>query len=163
MLVVKIAGGLVLVALIVAFLLRGRSSTPRKRTRSDVRPTLPPSPYKPSRGFRLLDGSEVDEPHQVQRPRLDLNKEFIFSDPTALSAEPAAPPHLRHDERWALDRSMRHAPRPGARSRRRRAAWLILLAVLIAALVATMLMNRHPPAHHGALAGYLVTPSSWMM
>ena len=163
MLVVKIAGGLVLVALIVAFLLRGRSSTPRTRTRGDFRPTLPPSPYKPSRGFRILDGSEVEEPHPVQRPRLDPNKEFVFNDPTALSAEPSALPHLRHDERWALDRSMRHAPHPHSRSRRRRAAWLILIAVLIAALVAAMLMGRHPPAHHAAFASYLVAPSSWMM
>ena len=163
MLVVKIAGGLVLVALIVAFLLRGRSSAPRTKSRGDFRPTLPPSPYKPSRGFRILDGSEVEEPHQVQRPRLDPNKEFVFNDPTASSGESSTPPHLRHDERWALDRSMRHAPHPRSHSRRRRGAWLILIVVVIAALVAALLMGRHPPAHHAALAVYLAAPSSWMM
>ncbi|MBW4029089.1 MAG: hypothetical protein HIU57_00230 [Acidobacteria bacterium] len=161
MLLVKIAGGLVLVVLIAAFFLRGRGGVARPKSPASVRPTPPPSPYKPSRGFRILDGSETDAPHQVQRPRLDPNKEFVFNDPLASPSETASLPHLRHDERWALERSSRRAPHPHVR--RRRWAWVLLVAVLIAGLIAVLLISQHPARHRPALASaYAVAPSSWM-
>jgi len=161
-LLVKIAGGLVLLVLIAAFFLRGRSRAPRTKVAPHVRPTPPPSPYKPSRGFRILDGSESDAPHEVRRPRLDPSTEFVFNDPLASSSETANVPHLRHDERWALDRSMRRAPHP--RVRRRRWAWALLVAVLVAGLIAVLLWPKHPSGHHASLAlAYAVAPSSWMM
>lgn len=162
MLLVQIAGGLVLLVLIVAFFLRGRGGQRRTKTSTSVRPTPPPSPYKPSKGFRILDGSETPTPPEVRRPRLDPNKEFVFSDPLATSSETLSAPHLRHDERWALDRSMRRAPHP--RVRRRRWIWALLLTALIAALVAALLWPQHPSGQHASLVGaYVVAPSSWTM
>ena len=162
MLLVQIAGGLVLLALIVAFFLRGRGGATRAKKPPNVRPTPPPSPYKPSRGFRILDGSEPDAPHEVQRPRLDPDKEFVFSDPLASAGETAGVPHLRHDERWALDRSMRRAPHP--RVRRRRWAWALIVVALVAALAAVLWWPHHSTGHHGALVGaYALAPSSWTM
>ena len=161
MLLVQIAGALVLLGLIVAFFLRGRRSGARAKTAPRVRPTLPPSPYQPSRGFRILDGSESDAPHEVRRPRLDPNKEFVFNAPLASAGEPVSAPHLRHDERWALDRSMRRAPHPGVR--RRRWAWALLVALFVAALAAVLLWPHHPLGHHAALvSAYAWAPSSWM-
>jgi hypothetical protein len=159
-LLIQIAGGLVLVVLILAFLLRARFSAragatpkrPKSKSRSDLRPTLPPSPYQPSRGFRILEGNEPVVPHPVQLPRLDPNREFVFNDPLAAPIEPITPPHLRHDEQWAIDRSMRHAPTPRVR-RRRRLAWAVVI-LLVAALLIAVLILRHSPstAHHSGLA-----------
>jgi hypothetical protein len=157
-LLIQIAGGLVLVVLILAFLLRGRLSAragaPQKRSKANFRPTLPPSPYQPSRGFRILDSNEPVVPHPVQLPGLDPNREFVFNDPLATTAESVSPPHLRHDEQWALDRSMRHAPHPRVR-RRRRLAWAIVILLLVIGLVAVLIL-RHSPApaaaHHSGLA-----------
>lgn len=159
MLLVKIAGGVVLIALILAFLVRGRASAPRFSRQKDSRPTPPPSPYQPSRGFRLLDGSEPEAPHQVEMPRLDPNTEFVFNDPLA-SSETLSAPHLRHDEHWALERSMRHGPHPHVR--RRRLLWGLLLALLAAGLIVALVVATHPAGHHVSLgAGDVVAPSSW--
>jgi hypothetical protein len=155
---IKIAGGLVLVVLLVAYVVRGRARThrPRSRSRSDIRPTLPPSPYQPSRGFRILDGSEPETPPAVQLPRIDPQHEFVFNDPLASSIEPTSPPHLRHDEQWALDRSMRHVAPPRLR-RRRRWAWAILIAVVLAGIAAVIVAAGHHTATH-ALALVGATP-----
>ena len=166
MLLVQVAGGLVLVVLVLAFLLRGRvgSSRPSRSSRSETRPTLPPSPYQPSRGFKILDGSEPDEPHAVQLPRLDPNKEFVFGDHVAPSSEPLSVPHLRHDEQWALDRSMRHAPHPRIR-RRRRLTWTVIVLVLAAGIVVALVLGVHLPTHpkvKNGVAPYGVAPSSWI-
>jgi hypothetical protein len=159
-LLIQIAGGLVLVVLILAFLMRGRlsgsSGPPEKRSKSksksDFRPTLPPSPYQPSRGFRILESSEPVVPHPVPLPHLDPNREFVFNDSLATPAEPVSPPHLRHDEKWALDRSMRHAPHPHVR-RRRRLAWVVVILLLVVGLVAVLVLRHSPaPAHHSGVA-----------
>jgi hypothetical protein len=150
-LLIQIAGGIVLVVLIVAFLLRGRVSS-RRRVRVETRPTLPPSPYQPSRGFHIITGEEPEKPHEVQLPRLDPVKEFVFNDPLATSPEPVHPPHLRHDERWALDRSMKRVPHPRIR-RRRRLVWVVVVVVLVAAVVVAIVIG-HSPSHHGALVWF---------
>jgi hypothetical protein len=142
-LVIQVAGGIILVVLILAYLLRGRFAGATLRTRASVRPTLPPSPYQPSRGFRILDGSEDEEVHRVQLPRLDPNKEFIFNDHATLSGDVAGPVHLRHDEQWALERSMRRAPQPRVR-RRRRTTWIIVLLALAVLVVVILIAGAHP-------------------
>jgi hypothetical protein len=156
-LVIKVAGGLVLVVLILAFSLRGRVGAARAKSdgerrpksKHETRPTLPPSPYQPSRGFHIVNSDEPELPHQVQLPRLDPNKEFVFNDSLAAPTEHASAPHLRHDEQWALDRSMRHAPHPRVR-RRRRLTWALLVLVLAAGLVAVLLFG-HSPVHPAGL------------
>ncbi len=151
MVVIQIAGGLVLLVLIVAFFLRGRlsgrrgASSKKTTSRSDFRPTLPPSPYQPSRGFRLIDGKEPAPPAPVQLPRLDPNKEFVFGDAPVVASDSLSPPHLRHDERWALERSMRHVAYPHLR-RRRRWAWALVLAALVVAAAAFAFLHHSPPS-----------------
>jgi len=147
---IKIAGGLVLVFLVVALVVRGRHGSATS-TRRETRPSLPPSPYQPSRGFRILDGSEPETPPSVQLPRLDPDKEFVFHDATVTPVEPTHPPHLRHDEQWALDRSMRRAPHPRVR-RRRRLTWaLVAVLVVVVIVVVAWLLGAHP-GHHSSLA-----------
>lgn len=163
MLLIRIAGGVVLVALLLAFLLRGRFGTRAgsspKKSRVDPRPTLPPSPYQPSRGFRILDGNESVDPPAVQLPRLDPKSEFVFSDPLAAPVEAITPPHLRHDEQWALDRSMRHTPPLRVRRRRRLTTGLLVL-VMVSAVVAGLWLradSHHAPTHGLHHLGPIVT------
>ncbi|MFZ1062733.1 MAG: hypothetical protein WAN30_04605, partial [Acidimicrobiales bacterium] len=66
----------------------------------------PPSPYQPSRGFRLLDDNETPEaPRAPIRPRLEADRTYVFSDlhPARTDVNPLQP--ARHDEEWALSRS----------------------------------------------------------
>ena len=151
--IIQIAGGVVLAVLVLAFLLLGRVRRSRVR---DVRPTLPPSPYQPSRGFRILDGTESAPPPSVQLPRLDPNTEFVFGENTPAPETPT--PHLRHDDQWALNRSMRHRMHP---RRRRRLGALIVVVLVVAALLVALLLGGHHAAHHalGAYASF-VAPSS---
>jgi hypothetical protein len=149
-LLIRIAGGLILVVLILAHLLRGRIGAARSKSRGDTRPTLPPSPYQPSRGFRILDPNEPVQPHEVQLPRIDPLKETVFNDPLATPVDQVIPPQLRHDEKWALDRSMRRVPHPRVR-RRRRLAWLIVIAILVVGIVA-VIVEITAPVHHAGLA-----------
>ena len=159
MLLIQIAGGGVLVFLVLAFFIRGRATghvgaSPKKgKSRADFRPTLPPSPYQPSRGFRILDANEPVESPPVQLPRLDPKKEFVLNDTQMTSGESISPPQLRHDEKWALDRSMRHVPQLHVR-RRRRLAWVIVSLVLAAVLVAVLVLGHSPASvpHHSGLA-----------
>lgn len=160
---VQVAGGLIVVVLVLAFLVRGRFGAARSKSTVDTRPTLPPSPYQPSRGFKILDGSEPVSAPPVQLPRLDPSKEFVFGDPISSSSESTTASHLRHDEKWALDRSMRRAPHP--RVRRRRLAWVLLALVLAAGIITALWLGvAHTLGHHTALLGaYRATPISWMM
>lgn len=159
MLLIKIAGGSVLVVLVLAYVLRGRSSGARSVARKSSRPTLPPSPYQPSRGFHLLDGEDLAPPPPVQLPRLDPLGEFVFNDNTLTEV---TAPHLRHDEKWALDRSMRHAPAPRQR-RRRRAVTTVVFVIVAAALAAVLWAGSQPASHHVGMPFFVVTPSSWMI
>ncbi len=157
MMVIKVAGGVVLVALVLAFLLRGRLAGPRRR---DVRPTLPPSPYQPSRGFRILDGTEAPTTHPVRLPRLDPDTDLVFGENSPPAPE-TPPVHLRHSDQWALNRSMRHSPLPRLR---RRIWWVVVIVVAVLALLVALLHAAHHPTTHslGALATYsrVVAPSS---
>ncbi|NNN08525.1 MAG: hypothetical protein HKL85_04950 [Acidimicrobiaceae bacterium] len=158
MLVVQITGAAVLVFLITAFFFRGRvagrrDGAPKKiKSRADFHPSLPPSPYQPSRGFRILDGEEPVSTPPVRLPRLDPNKEFVFNETQVTIGDSISPPQFRHDEKWALDRSMRHAPHLHVR-RRRRMAGVIVVIVVIVVLVVVVALAAVLALHHSPTSG----------
>jgi hypothetical protein len=91
----------------------------------------PPSPYTPSKGFRLLDGPEGDQPrHHPPRPRLEPDHDYVFSEsqlpPTYTES---ISPLGRHDERWALSKSVRPSRFSSLGAR-------LMIAVLVMALIA---------------------------
>jgi hypothetical protein len=104
-LVVILALLLIVVALRMRKLRRDEMRALGRKT--DARLVVPPpSPYQPSKGFRLLDGTEhAAEPRTPERPRLEPDREYVFSDfhPARLDVNPLHP--ARHDEEWALSRS----------------------------------------------------------
>jgi hypothetical protein len=76
----------------------------RSRDRRLVVP--PPSPYEPSRGFRLLDGTEKpSQPSAPSRPRLEPDKKYVFSDYHPSNPDFASLSSSRRDTEWALSRS----------------------------------------------------------
>jgi hypothetical protein len=68
----------------------------------------PPSPYAPSKGFRLLDGP-LDPTRRPEplRPRLETDREYVFSETQMPGDGDVVPTHLRHSEEWALSKSAR--------------------------------------------------------
>lgn len=110
MMILKIVIGLLLVLILSIFLLRMRKLRIDKMRLSSqpLDPRLvtpPPSPYQRAAGFRILDGAEDIERREPARPRLDHDRDYVFSD--SYSGEPddyVASPR-RHDEEWALERS----------------------------------------------------------
>jgi hypothetical protein len=84
----------------------------------------PPSPYAPSKGFRLLDGPlDPSRRPEPLRPRLETDREYVFSETQMPGDVDVVPTHLRHSEEWALSKSAR------------RPASLVGLRVAIIALV----------------------------
>ncbi len=68
----------------------------------------PPSPYAPSRGFRLLDGPlDATRRPEPARPRLEADREYVFSETQLPGDGEVVPTHFRHDEKWALSKSAR--------------------------------------------------------
>ncbi len=74
----------------------------------------PPSPYAPSKGFRLLDGP-IEEQHRPQpaRPRLETDRDYVFSETQMPGDESVLPSYLRHNEKWALSKSARRSANTG--------------------------------------------------
>jgi hypothetical protein len=71
----------------------------------------PPSPYAPSKGFRLLDGPIEESPRpQPARPRLEADHDYVFSETQIPGDESIVPSHFRHNEQWALSKSARRSP-----------------------------------------------------
>jgi hypothetical protein len=72
--------------------------------------TPPPSPYAPSKGFRLLDGP-LDATHRPEppRPRLESDREYVFSESQMPGDAEVVPSHFRHNEQWALSKSARRS------------------------------------------------------
>jgi hypothetical protein len=92
---------------------------------------VPSSPYEVSRGIRLLDEGDVPLTRaEPLRPRLDPDRQYVFSDATAF--DPTAPPahRVKHNDRWALERSS-HGPRVTAGSGRVIAIVVVALGILI--------------------------------
>ncbi|MGH9019843.1 MAG: hypothetical protein ACRDV0_02355 [Acidimicrobiales bacterium] len=88
--------------------------------------TPPPSPYRPSQGFRLLDGAEpLSVRPTPERPRLEADHDYVFSELSGTDDRPVLP--SRHDARWALERSGRR--RAGSLGARALATVLVLAAL----------------------------------
>ena len=109
-----------------------RRDSVRELSRSTDRRLMspPPSPYAPSKGFRLLDenGAPITRPEPA-RPRLEPDREYVFSDSQIPLSEELAGASLRRDELWALSRSA-HRPKVHVTSRRAGGFALAVLAVL---------------------------------
>ncbi|HEY5010830.1 MAG TPA: hypothetical protein VIH73_06695, partial [Acidimicrobiales bacterium] len=70
----------------------------------------PPSPYAPSKGFRLLDGPlDATRRPEPLRPRLESDREYVFSESQMPGESEVVPSHFRHNEKWALSKSARRS------------------------------------------------------
>ncbi len=70
----------------------------------------PPSPYAPSKGFRLLDGPlDATRRPEPLRPRLESDRDYVFSESQMPGDGEVVPTQLRHNEKWALSKSARHS------------------------------------------------------
>jgi hypothetical protein len=70
----------------------------------------PPSPYAPSKGFRLLDGPlDATRRPEPLRPRLESDREYVFSESQMPGESEVVPSHFRHNEQWALSKSARRS------------------------------------------------------
>jgi hypothetical protein len=100
----------------------------------------PPSPYTPSKGFRLLDGPvNSDIRPDPPRPRLEPDRDYVFSEsqlpPTY---QESVSPLGRHDERWALSKSVQRSQFSSAGPR----VALIAIVVVVVAVVALYYAQR---------------------
>jgi len=109
-----------------------RRDSVRELSRSTDRRLMspPPSPYAPSKGFRLLDenGSPLTRPEPV-RPRLEPDREYVFSDSQTPLSEDSPGASMRRDDLWALSRSA-HRPKVHVTTRRVGGFALMVVAVL---------------------------------
>lgn len=140
----------IVAVLLVVMLGAGISLRVRKLRRDEMRElsrpverrlfSPPPSPYAPSKGFRLI--GESGEPLQrppVERPRLDPERHYVFSETTS-SADDVVASHLRHNDDWFLSRS---SHRSTLSIMLRRVAAMVLIALIIAVVV-TYYVNHRP-------------------
>jgi hypothetical protein len=142
------AGGFVAALVIVGVVLRMRKlreeSDHESEALDDRRLVAPPpSPYEPSKGFRLIN--EAGEPLErgpVQRPRLDPERHYVFSD-AATHNDDALPTHLRHNDDWFLSRSAHRSTTYIVM----RAVGIVVLIAIVIAVVATYYVDRshNPP------------------
>jgi hypothetical protein len=105
--------------------------------------TPPPSPYEPSKGFRLINkAGEPLERSPVQRPRLDPERHYVFSD-SATHNDDALPTQLRHSDDWFLSRSAHRSTTYIVL----RAVGIVLLIAIVIAVVTTYYVDHshtHP-------------------
>lgn len=160
--VVKIVGAVFVFLLAIAVILRMRKLR-RDEMRELAKPverrliTPPPSPYRPSKGFRLLDGT--NEPlarPEVERPRLDPSRPYVFGESSG--PEEVVPAPLRHSQDWFLTRS---SHRSGLSIWLRRIVVVVVVVVVIA-IVATYYADHHkkPIPGKGTSAPALLTAAS---
>jgi hypothetical protein len=133
---IVIAAVVLLVIAMVALRLRKLRRDEMRKIASRVERRLlvpPPSPYTPSKGFRLLDGPLNAEAPRLEppRPRLEADHDYVFSESQLPSYQESVSPLGRHDERWALSKSARPARFASASSR----LGVIVLVILFAAIV----------------------------
>lgn len=110
MMIVKIIVALLLFLVLCVVALRIRKLGLDKRRISspplDPRLVSPPeSPYQRAAGFRILADEDSTVRREPERPRLDHDKEYVFSDAQLGPVEEYVGADLRHDEKWALARS----------------------------------------------------------
>jgi hypothetical protein len=144
-LALEVIGIVVAVLLIAGTLLRIRKVR-RDETRELSRPlerrlvSPPPSPYAPSKGFRLLDGSgePVTRP-PLERPRLDPGRQYVFSD--SQSPEESSALHARHNDDWFLSRSSHRS----TGSLVARSVAIVLAIAVVVAIIVTYAVGHHGP------------------
>jgi hypothetical protein len=141
------AGGFVAAVILVAVglrMLKLRREGARESVPMDDRRLVapPPSPYEPSKGFRLINeaGQPLERP-PVQRPRLDPERHYVFSD-AATHNDDALPLQLRHSDDWFLSRS---AHRSTAYIILRAVGVILLIAIVIAVITAYYVDHSHTP------------------
>lgn len=102
----------------------------------------PPSPYAPSKGFRLIDddGEPLHRP-PVERPRLDPERHYVFSESTS-AADDVVSAQRRHNDEWFLSRS---SHRSAVSIMLRRAVVALLVALIVAVVVTYYLDHRSSP------------------
>ena len=136
--VIKVVGLVLLIIVIVIVALVALLRW-RKLRRDDLLAALhhsdtffpPPAPYEVSRGIRLLDDGDVPLTRaEPQRPRLDPERQYVFSDVGPIDSSASYLTRSKHNERWALERSS-HGPRVTAASGRVIAIVVVALGILI--------------------------------
>ncbi len=141
--VVQVLGAVVLVALVALFVFWRRRDidVPESGT------VLPPAAPRAPRGFRLLDGSDPEEPHPIVLPKIDPLDHVVIGENPIVKDHVTSPASTRHDESWALARSLRKSPHPRSRRRRRQmgVGVLVLLALLGALTWWLWPGSVHPP------------------
>lgn len=174
-LVLKVAVLIVVVVVVAMAFLRIRKLR-RDEIRELAQPverrlvSPPPSPYAPSKGFRLLDGP-IEEQHRPQpaRPRLETDHDYVFSETQMPGDETIVPSHFRHNEQWALSKSAR---RSASMTGLRVATIAIILVILIGAV--GLYLQRHmspgtrPPTtttttKHSTSSPTVTAPSSFTL
>jgi hypothetical protein len=143
----------IIVAVVAVLVVSAAALRWRKLRRDDLRTrdsvlerrlvAPPPSPYQPSKGFRLLDdaGAELTRP-TPERPRLEPERSYVFSESGAPDDQPLS--LGRHDTRWALERSMHRTSVPRGASR----ALVVLALVALVAVGAVGYTMRHRASAH---------------
>jgi hypothetical protein len=144
-LALEIVGIVVAVLLIAGTVLRVRKVR-RDEMRELSKPlerrlvSPPPSPYAPSKGFRLLDGSgEPVTRAPVERPRLDPGRQYVFSD--AQNPDESNPLHTRHNDDWFLSRSSHRS----TGSLVARSVGVVLGIAVVVAVIVAYAVGHHSP------------------
>ncbi|HEY5092301.1 MAG TPA: hypothetical protein VII60_03470 [Acidimicrobiales bacterium] len=146
-LVLKIIVLIVVVLVVASAVLRIRKLR-RDEIRELSRPverrlvSPPPSPYEPSKGFRLLDGPLEEQLRpQPARPRLEADHDYVFSETQMPGDESIVPSQLRHNEKWALSKSAR---RSASVTGLRVAVIAIILVILLGAVGLYLQHHKSP-------------------
>jgi len=138
------------IVVVVVLVVAGAALRIRKLRRDEIRElsrpverrlmTPPPSPYAPSKGFRLLDGPiNTEQRPEPLRPRLETDRQYVFSESQMPGDPDAMPTPLRHNEEWALSKSAR---RPTSVIGLRVAIIAVVIVVLVGAF--GFYLHRHP-------------------
>jgi len=115
----------------------------------------PPSPYAPSKGFRLLDGplDSTRRPEPV-RPRLESDRDYVFSESQMPDDGEVVPTQLRHNEKWALSKSARRSTSYSGL----RVAIIALIVIVIAGAIGLYLQRG--PSKSGSTTTTTTRPPS---
>ena len=142
------------VVLVVLLVLAGVGLRIRKLQRDNFREitrstdrrlmTPPPSPYETSKGFRLVDdsGIPIARPEPI-RPRLEPDREYVFSDSQMAPLDEPPGSSLRKNDAWALSRSA-HRPKVHVTTMRVGLGFALVVFVLA---VGGYLLRQHPGIH----------------
>lgn len=148
---VEIVAVVVVVLVAAVVLLRFRKlhrDGERERSRTVDRRlmTPPPSPYATSKGFRLIDETGQSVPRrEPARPRLEPDREYIFSDNQVSPLDLPAQSASRQRDNWALSRSA-HRPKVHVTTSRIAAAVVVIAIIAGAGAYGVSRLAKH----HGA-------------